>query len=138
VSYTPNDSATLSSTCSQRFAPGRSTCVRPATFGIGGGFGGFQAGYNWQSNRWLAGVEADFDWAAIKGNGTSNFTLEVFPANYQATENIKWFGTVRARLGWLPTDNLLLYGTGGLAYGRVEAGAILNTQRCGRRICDFR
>jgi opacity protein-like surface antigen len=32
---------------------------------------------------------------------------------------------VRARLGWLPVDNILLYGTGGLAYG--HAGAVVNS-----------
>jgi outer membrane immunogenic protein len=33
---------------------------------------------------------------------------------------IGWFGTVRGVLGVLITDHVLLYGTGGLAYGRVE------------------
>jgi len=33
---------------------------------------------------------------------------------------IAWFGTVRGVLGVLITDHVLLYGTGGLAYGRVE------------------
>jgi outer membrane immunogenic protein len=45
--------------------------------------------------------------------------------NFVANENGKWFGTVRARLGWLPVDNILLYGTGGLAYG--HAGAVVNS-----------
>jgi outer membrane immunogenic protein len=33
---------------------------------------------------------------------------------------IAWFGTVRGALGVLITDNVLLSGTAGLAYGRVE------------------
>jgi outer membrane immunogenic protein len=33
---------------------------------------------------------------------------------------IEWFGTVRGRLGVLITDRVLLYGTGGLAYGQVK------------------
>jgi outer membrane immunogenic protein len=33
---------------------------------------------------------------------------------------IAWFGTVRGVLGVSITDGVLLYGTGGLAYGRVE------------------
>jgi outer membrane immunogenic protein len=32
---------------------------------------------------------------------------------------------VRGRLGFLPTDRLLIYGTGGFAYGRVEANSVL-------------
>jgi outer membrane immunogenic protein len=42
------------------------------------------------------------------------------PATYFAQQQIQDFGTVRARLGWLPTNNVLLYATGGFAYGRVK------------------
>jgi opacity protein-like surface antigen len=37
------------------------------------------------------------------------------------TANLNWLGTVRARLGYLVTPNLLLYATGGLAYAGVSA-----------------
>ncbi|MFX8782067.1 hypothetical protein ABTM76_19245, partial [Acinetobacter baumannii] len=41
---------------------------------------------------------------------------------------LQWFGTARARVGFLPTDRLLVYGTGGLAYGQTEARAsVINT-----------
>ncbi|WP_423754295.1 outer membrane protein, partial [Brucella melitensis] len=33
---------------------------------------------------------------------------------------VHWFGTVRARLGFTPTERLMVYGTGGLAYGKVK------------------
>src|SRR5262249_52436307 len=46
-------------------------------------------------------------------------------STFQATEKVDWFGTVRGRLGWLATDNFLLYGTGSLAYGRVNTSATL-------------
>jgi outer membrane immunogenic protein len=36
---------------------------------------------------------------------------------------LAWFGTVRGRLGVIVTPELLLYGTGGLAYGHVDASA---------------
>jgi outer membrane immunogenic protein len=36
---------------------------------------------------------------------------------------LSWFGTVRGRLGVTVTPDLLLYGTGGLAYGHVDASA---------------
>src|SRR5262249_25510973 len=39
---------------------------------------------------------------------------------------IEWFGTVRGRLGFLINDQVLLYGTGGLAYGRVEVSGTTN------------
>jgi outer membrane immunogenic protein len=39
---------------------------------------------------------------------------------HNSRSQLDWFGTARARLGFLPTPRLLLYGTGGLAYGEVE------------------
>jgi outer membrane immunogenic protein len=45
----------------------------------------------------------------------------LFTANYK----LDWFGTARGRIGILPTDRVLLYATGGLAYGGVSATAPL-------------
>ena len=36
-----------------------------------------------------------------------------------ANEKLEWFGTVRGRLG-IAFDRVLIYGTGGLAYGHVK------------------
>jgi outer membrane immunogenic protein len=36
------------------------------------------------------------------------------------SQRIDWFGTLRGRLGWTPTPPLLIYATGGLAYGQVK------------------
>lgn len=43
---------------------------------------------------------------------------------------MKWFGTLRARLGLLATENLLVYGTGGLAYGNVSASTNVSETSC--------
>jgi outer membrane immunogenic protein len=102
------------------------------SFDTSGVIGGLQLGYNWQFNRnWLVGLEADFDWSGIKGSGSSAAVLahggQTDPFSATADEHIKWFGTVRARLGYLPTDNLLAYVTGGFAYGKVEhSGGMIN------------
>ncbi len=52
------------------------------------------------------------------------------PLHGQATTaydaSISWFGTVRGRVGALISDQVLLYGTGGLAYGRVEQSGVTN------------
>ena len=84
-----------------------------------GWLGGGQAGYNWQYGRVVAGLEADLSVTGIKGDadplignaGQSSFTL---------SDNVKYLGTSRGRLGWLPVDNLLVYGTAGLAWERVN------------------
>jgi outer membrane immunogenic protein len=87
-----------------------------------GALGGFQLGYNWQFNQvWLVGFESDFDFSDISGSGSSTNT--VFKLISNVHDRMDWFGTVRGRLGYLPTNQLLLYGTGGFAYGRVAQNA---------------
>jgi outer membrane immunogenic protein len=111
----PADPLTTISTCLG------GPCPAATSFDINGGLGGLQAGYNWQfAPTWLAGLEADFQWSDIKGTGSSTFGFNGPPATYFAQQQIEDFGTVRARLGWLPTNNVLLYATGGFAYGRVK------------------
>jgi outer membrane immunogenic protein len=111
--------------------------VGATQFGIRGAFGGVEAGYNWQLGRsWLIGVEADFNASSIKGDGGAVSLLATnVPPNvnqqFSATQSIAWFGTVRARGGWLATNNLLLYGTGGFAYGRVDETTNLGFDRAG-------
>lgn len=138
VTYTPNDVNANGFTCGGLFG---GTCVPAAKFGINGGLVGIQAGYNWQpTGHWVVGVESDFDWTAISGTGTSNFVLAGFPptaSTFQAIESVDWFGTVRGRLGWLAADNFLLYGTGGLAYGRVRTSATLVSQSPGGTTGNF-
>jgi outer membrane immunogenic protein len=129
VTFTPNDPTALAGTCGGVFG---GTCAPPTSFGIHGGFGGLQAGYNWQFRpQWVAGLETDFDWSDIKGTGTTPTfflgSLATGPSNFTVSQDIKWFGTVRARLGYLPTDHLLVYATGGFAYGRIDENAALNS-----------
>jgi outer membrane immunogenic protein len=82
-----------------------------------GAFGGAQIGYNWQfSPNWVAGVEADIAYSGIESNFDWNY---VGDESYNVSTNIDWFGTLRGRIGYA-WDNLLVYGTGGAAYGDVE------------------
>jgi len=47
----------------------------PGTSGTGTGvIGGGQIGYNWQSDRWVYGVEADFDGTGLKANSSTSVT----------------------------------------------------------------
>jgi outer membrane immunogenic protein len=93
----------------------------------GGFIGGGQIGYNWQfyNGAVLAGVEADIQGIA-RSNNTTNFTTGAVVvgvpviSNTALTRSLDYIGTVRGRLGWLFTPTLLVYGTGGLAYGGVN------------------
>ena len=98
--------------------------------GSKGVIGGAQIGYNWQMGSLVTGVEADFQGSGIKGSASQS-TLNPHPdssgaidGSFRSTEErLPWFGTVRGRLGVTITPDLLLYGTGGLAYGRVSNSA---------------
>jgi outer membrane immunogenic protein len=124
VSYTPNDPGAFSGTCS---GIGGSTCVPAASFNVQGGLAGGQLGYNWQVNpNWLLGIETDFDWARISGSGASSFLLGSYgPGVFTATETVTSLGTLRGRIGYIPVAPLLIYGTGGLAYGNVSTSAVM-------------
>jgi outer membrane immunogenic protein len=84
-----------------------------------GGVFGLQGGYNYQLNAtWLVGIEADIDYAHINGSSGSIAPDGAFLQT--AEQDIKWLGTVRARLGALPMDRLLAFATGGVAFGEVS------------------
>ncbi|MGO1164045.1 outer membrane protein [Brucella sp. C7-11G] len=83
--------------------------------------GGVQAGYNYQfENGFVLGAEADFQGSNVKGE--VKFNADNF-GELKAGTKVEWFGTVRARLGYTATERLLVYGTGGLAYGKVKSYA---------------
>lgn len=86
--------------------------------------GGLEAGYNWQWSSWLLGIEADFSGSGMSGRDFSNAVFTTLVTQSETVEQkTNWFGTVRGRAGWLATPNLLLFGTGGFAYGRVSDSA---------------
>ncbi len=104
----------------------------------GGFIGGGQVGYSRQvSQSFVAGVEADIQGVAAGRTRGSAFTAtpllgvfpdgtiyspgETFSTSIAGSKQIDFLGTVRGRVGWLVTPTLLLYATGGLAYGQVSA-----------------
>ena len=72
-----------------------------------GVLGGLQVGYNWQNGAWVAGIEGDLQLNAAD----DTFAPWKF--------SNPWFGTVRGRIGYA-FNNVLLYGTGGLAFGSLK------------------
>ncbi len=117
----------------------RSTAVDPT-----GLLGGAHVGYDYQIGRYVVGIETDLSFSKINGNGgpqTGGTVRTVDGGNlplyniysysqYQtsAEQTLRSLGTLRGRFGILATDQLLLYATGGLAYGRASvSGTIVNT-----------
>lgn len=66
---------------------------------VGGVFGGYQ----WQQENFVYGAEADLGYNGVKGSSNG----------IEAKGGLE--GSLRARLGYAVTPEILLYGTGGLA-----------------------
>jgi outer membrane immunogenic protein len=79
--------------------------------------GGIQGGYNWQVGQIVFGGEIDLQLTGAE---------DTF-APYKFSN--PWFGTLRARMGYV-FDNVLLFGTAGLAYGggRVAIAGLSESQ----------
>lgn len=81
-----------------------------------GAFGGGQIGYNWQfAGNWVAGVEADIQASGLK----SELNTSVLGTSFSTGTEMNYFGTVRGRIGYA-FDRVLVYGTGGYAYGSED------------------
>jgi len=111
-------------------------------FSQSGFIGGGQLGYNYQyGSKVVLGIETDFQGSVTRGNqsivpilqgagccsitwrfGTfsANSTQQSFLVS-SVTAGIDYLGTLRARLGYLITPTILVYGTAGLAYGGAWA-----------------
>ncbi len=82
-----------------------------------GAFGGGQAGYNYQIGSVVLGVEADVSYGDISSSwgGANQFDP------YYGKDAANLFGTARGRIGYA-FDRVLVYATGGLAWGQMEHG----------------
>ena len=76
-------------------------------------------GYNYQIDQIVLGVEADINYLGFS-DSNKNDVLLADGAYSRTSFEADWYGTIRARLGFA-IDNVLIYGTGGAAYGHMEA-----------------
>jgi outer membrane immunogenic protein len=106
-----------------------------------GFIGGAQFGYNYQMGSYLIGVETDIQGTSTRGStrtggflnggqlfaGTTDAGNVVYTKSETAIgttvvqDGLDYLGTLRGRLGYLITPTILVYGTGGLAYGGAWA-----------------
>jgi outer membrane immunogenic protein len=141
IGGTWNDDPVNVSTTTLNFCPvgacsGGAATAQAAALGSSGIFsgksdgliGGGQFGYNWQlTPAWVAGFETDIQGLGDKSSGASTVTAPTvgFPGvavttNLAVNREVDYLGTVRGRFGFLYSPALLIYGTGGLAYGGVK------------------
>jgi outer membrane immunogenic protein len=98
-----------------------------------GFIGGGQIGYDWQATfggrSFVTGVEADIQGVASTGNTATGLRVTAVGNQHttsagapiatvtSVSKNLDYLGTVRGRVGYLATPEIMIYGTGGLAYG---------------------
>ena len=105
-------------------------------YGFGGGFSplgaldspsggvfGAQGGYDYQYNQFLIGVAADLAATTISKNDTASATNGA----------LNWVATLRTRVGYIPQDNLMVYGTIGFAFGgaNIERAGLSDSKSLG-------
>jgi outer membrane immunogenic protein len=92
--------------------------IKPAGF-----TGGFEAGYNWQVNNFVFGVEGDIEYLGLRGSANSGPVLYPCCAptffTVASAASTSWLATGRGRLGFA-ANNWLFYATGGVAFTKLN------------------
>jgi outer membrane immunogenic protein len=96
------------------------TASSTGNFGTSGFVFGGTLGANYQVGSLVFGVEADGDWADVKGFATLTATQATSLCAGGCLTTSTWLSTVRGRAGYA-FDRLLVYGTAGAAFGNVRA-----------------
>lgn len=117
--------------------------IGTASLNQSGILGGIQVGYNLLIMPNIrAGIESDIQGSSLSGdanyfgyptnqrlvanfsNGSSVTNLDAsykYLGGGNISAGVNWIGTTRARLGYMPASNLLLYISGGFSYGGIYA-----------------
>lgn len=119
----------------------RTFCTAPGPVVAGGGcpilpgldvqgsgiVAGGGAGHNWQFGDYVAGIEADAAYTDIARNRAvaSPFGLVgggATPAGgaFAERQSIDFLSTIRGRVGYVFDDRLMVFASGGLAFGQVD------------------
>jgi outer membrane immunogenic protein len=80
-----------------------------------GVLGGLHAGYDFQTGRFVFGLEGDIEAAALDGRTA----VDAFSVTYTSRTTSNFDASIRERAG-IVFDQFLLYGTGGVAWGQVK------------------
>jgi outer membrane immunogenic protein len=94
--------------------------------GTGAVFGG-SVGYDIDMSEVVVGIEGDVSWAnfgdkssiLVPANSVGTPPVATPPITFATNYQMDWLSTVRGRIG-IPLEGMLIYGTGGLAFGGVS------------------
>jgi outer membrane immunogenic protein len=112
---------------SAAYAQGCITATNGSNSARASGFvAGGQAGYNWQQGTWVYGLETDLSGTGLSASMSGGLSTPGCAGDAANTSSsIRWYGTARGRAG-VTAGNFLFYGTGGLAYGKVDLSSNFN------------
>lgn len=102
------------------------------SYSADGALAGGTFGFNIDSGDWIFGFEMDYDWTGMNGSETGYPYGRQYPETRHVKTDLETLGTARVRAGYDvgdATNPLLLYLTGGLAFGNVKAS--LSETYCG-------
>jgi outer membrane immunogenic protein len=108
--------------------PSRLGTIPAATTNGIGISGGGQVGYNWQTGRFVFGIEGDVGAANVRSTATVNvvdpFAIQTLTGRY--TAQVDWTASLRLRAG-VSVNRMLIYATGGPAFagGRIASSFTL-------------
>ncbi|WP_051335494.1 outer membrane beta-barrel protein [Methylocapsa acidiphila] len=104
----------------------------------GGVIGGAHVGYNLQINQWVLGLEGDVDGSSLNKTASSqpysSYYLDFVPTTVHSSLSVQ--GSIRGRVGYA-FDRLLLYWTGGVAFGGFDQSIRTDYPGCSSRTCLF-
>jgi outer membrane immunogenic protein len=87
------------------------------TLHTSGFLGGGYAGFNYQIDRFVIGIDGDYSWANLSGSNTS---VGLFGATDPTIGHQDWIATLAGRLGYAIND-WMLFGKAGWAWEGVHA-----------------
>lgn len=91
---------------------------------LDGFLGGVYAGFNYQTGNFVLGLEGSFAGADISGSELGDPTGIGLITAETETE-INWLATATARVGYLVSDNFLIFAKGGAAFAEIDSkGAV--------------
>jgi len=94
--------------------------------------GGAVFGYNYQSGAMVVGFEADL--TSLDSNESNRLDYPggmLAPMSSETKRSLDYLGTLRARIGYLPSERILLFVSGGLAYGKSTTSIAWECSLCG-------
>lgn len=98
---------------------------------------GAQVGYNRSIGWGVFGAETDFQWMSATTTTASSPIIGGQQLSTSVQRSQSWFGTTRVKLGFAPMDYLLLYGTGGLAYGNPSLSVAISSNNAAPPVNSF-